>query len=255
MDIDVDLENILMNDSVGFVLGVPHTKEEMTGGIDGTNKEFLVEGYPIYPRSTLDFVPGISDIDVYGRKNTVDTPLTVTALKTITGAKGETVDAGVTLSAAPLEASVDKVVGTYVEELEPFVAQDITPTVKQDKKTVKRLRSTNVLYAYGSIEVSIKSNQILSDHGLEQLTKLCYAPYTPGNGTVGTGLKAYTFRSKPQSLYGYITFEEDADTLGRVYMQKCQMIPDIPDGKQGDNSKFTIDMTVQGDIIVLLPEA
>jgi|GEM_PF-3283717 hypothetical protein len=254
MHTDIDLESILMNDSVGYVIGVPHTKEIMTGVVDGTNKDFLTAAYPIYPRSGLSIVPTISDIDVFGRKTTVDTPLVASALKTVTDpGTGDSVEGGATLATAPAAESADSIVSNYYEELEPFVAQSIAPTVKQDSKTIKRLRSTNVMYAYGSIEVSLKSEEILSKNGLKQLPKLCYEEYTPTSGTVATGYKAYKMVSNPINLKSYITFEYDDDTLGRIYMDKCQMTPDIPDGKQGDTSKFNINMSVQGDIMMLLP--
>lgn len=253
---DISLETILMNDSVGFVLGKPHTMETLTGTIDGTNKVFNFPSYPLFPRSCLGILPQPQDVDVYGVKGTVNTKLTVQEISQILDQNtGDEVDGAATLATAPAAADATSIIGNYVEELEPFVAQDVTPTVKQTTKTVGRLRSTDQMYGYGTIDVQIKSNQVMGNDSIKQIQKLMYDPVTPDTGlSVQTGYNAFEMVPKPKILYGYIPFELDDEVLGRFYFKQCRLTPVIPGGKANDNVTYALDMSVQKKPILILPQ-
>jgi hypothetical protein len=253
---DISLETILMNDSVGFVLGVPHALEALTGTIDGTNKKFTFANPPLFPRSCLGIIAQPQDVDVYGVKTNVNTKLTVSKIdEVIDAATGDSIDGAIELDTAPAAASADSIVGNYVEELEPFVAQDVTPTVKQTTKTVGRLRSTDQMYGYGTIDVQIKSNQVMGNDSIKQIQKLMYDPYTPDVGlTVQTGYDVHEMVPKPKVLYGYIPFELDDEVLGRFYFKQCRLSPIIPGGKANDNATYALDMSVQKKPLLLLPK-
>lgn len=254
MYVDIDAEDVLMADSFGVFLGLPHTKEALVGTIDGTNKDFQVANYPIYPRSGLSILPQVSDVDVFGRKATVDTPLTAASIKTLTDAKtGDSVDGMIELSTAPAAANADSIIANYVEELQPFVTTNISPTVKQTTKDVSRVYSTTKLTAYGDIDIQVKLDQTVSRNSIEVMRRLLYEAYS-GPGTVATGYKAWDLRKKPQSLYGYITMKYDEDFLGRIYMESCKLSPDLPGAKGGDVGSYSLNMSVASNPRLLMPD-
>ena len=169
MYVDISNEDILMNDSFGFFLGIPHTREVCVGDVvDASsgppivtaNKNFEVAQGPIYPVSGTGILPIASDISVWTRKTT-DGKATDTAIAStdytvdtvVDETTGDSIYSGIEFKTAPTTELVDSVVCSYVEELQPFVAQDVTPTVKQNTKEVGRIYSTDTMTGYGSINL------------------------------------------------------------------------------------------------------
>ena len=258
----IDEMDILMNDSVRMYVAVPHTREALLGTIDGTNKLFTLKDYPLYPQSQVKLTPSIADIIVEGVLASGTPPvnaytvLTASAINEITDVPtGDMVPGAVELATAPAIAAATGIVGTFFEQIEPFVAQDITPTVKQDDKEIKRIGSVNIMHGYGSIDYKIKSDQIISNDSVQLINKLLYGPYT-GNDTVETGFTAAQQLPKPMSLKGHIPITDDYDdVIGVFKFDKCKISPDLPGFKQGDAGKFTIDMSVQTTPVLLTPIA
>ena len=255
-------DDIMMADSFGFFLGIPKSKAVCTGLIDGTNKVFNVPDAPIYPKSGMGILPEIRDIVAYERKTTagtpptnVDTILAASKIDTIIDpSSGDEIDGAFELATAPLATSADAIVCDYVEELQPFVAQDITPTLKQTKKDVGRIYSNDTMTGYGNIAISIKSEQVMAKQTVKYINKLLFGPYK-GTATKAVGCTAYDLLKKPIDLYGYMTMDWEDDVLGRIYFEQVRVTPDIPNAKAEGTGGFTLDMTVAKMPRLVLPDA
>jgi len=242
MDMIVDklAETILTGENVGFFLGIPVQEETPIGDIDGTNKDFYVNNPPIFPRSCNDLTVKPEDVTV-----TVDGE--AATVSTILFNESEGYAEGFSLASAP--DTGDSVKVSYVEEMEPFLAQDVTPDVKQDTKEVSILNESAKITSYAGTTITLKSEQILSKNGLEQFRKLMY--YKVGETT---GAEQYKLRDKPLNLYGYTVYHVDGETLGRFYFENVKLKPDIPGGKAGDNLSFTLEMTVSDTPTLVIPK-
>lgn len=244
MWIDPLAEDILTGENIGFFLGVPREKETAVGQVNGSNKDFLVPNPPIYPRSGDDLVVKNDDVDVVISTTGGESPATVSS---IIFDDDEDYAKGFTLSEAPSSGTV-KV--TYVEELEPFIAQDVTPDVKQDTKEVSVLNRSSKITSYSGLTISLKSEQILSKNGLRQLQALMYEPAEAGSNNV----EAYKLRDKPLNLYGYMLYHVGDEILGRIYLENVRIQPDLPGGKAGDNLSFTLEMSVASTPVLIMPK-
>ena len=237
---NISLERILMQQNFQFLLGVPYSRVPLIGTIDGTNKDFKLPSpyYPIYPQGDATITPTVSDLLVEGLKTGVYTPLTVASLNTIVAPEtGNTVLGSAELSTAPAIASATSILGTGVEQLEPMVCQGFDPSPKQDQKKVGRLASTDQLYGFGAIDLTIKSSMVTSHSSIDLMDKLFMQPYS-GSGVVETGYDASEWVPSPKALFGslLITDPDTQDIIGFFKMQKCMANPDMPsigDGKEG----------------------
>lgn len=240
MKVNILAEDILTGENVGFFLGIPIENETPIGNIDGTNKDFKVANPPIFPRSCNDLTVKPADLTV-----TVDgEPATV---NTILFNENEGYAEGFTLNTAP--ETGDEVKVSYVEELEPFLAQDVTPDVKQDTKEISVLNQTAKITSYAGMTFSIKSEQILSKNGIKQFEKLMYEEKESDTQKI-----VYELRDKPLNLYGYMVYNIGDDVLARFYFQNVKMVPSIPGGKAGDELSFTLEMTVADKPILVVPK-
>ncbi len=137
------------------------------------------------------------------------------------------------------------VAGTYYEELETFVTQDVTSAPKQNVKKVEKIGDVNIMYGYGSIDISLKSDQVVTNKSMEMINKLLFKPYT-GNETVEEGLVATQMVTKPIPLLAELPVTDyDDDVIGTFKFQSCKLSPALPTAKAGDVGKFTIDMSIQ----------
>lgn len=230
MRIDPLSETILTGENVGFFLGVPVQDETPTGDVNGTNKDFHVKNPPIYPRSSNDLKVKPEDVTV-----TVDGA--AATVSSIIFDEDEGYAEGFTLQTAP-EAN-DEVKVSYVEELEPFIAQNIDPSIKQDTKEVSVLNRSSKITSYAGMTITLKSEQILSKNGLEQFEKLMFEEKESDTEKV-----VYELRDKPLNLYGYMVYHVGGDALGRIYFENVKMTPSIPGGKAGDELSFTLEMSI-----------
>jgi hypothetical protein len=251
MKIPISLDSILMNDSISLLLGIPHKKVLCTGVIDGTNKLFNVPEVPIYTRSGMQFNPGLADIDVFTRKSTTgespvitDTPVVPTAINATYNSIAEAeIYQEIELTTAPATLDTDSIPVSYVEELEPFVQQDVTPSIKQTVKDVPRMGSVDNMRGYGTIVTGLKSEQTMSKETLTYINRLMYGTYQGDEDPV-TGYTTTTMLRKPLSLFGCLLMDYEDEELGKVYLEGLTITPDLPGGKVGDVLKVTLDMNV-----------
>lgn len=241
MWIDVLAEDILTGENVGFFLGVPVEDETPLGEVDGTNKDFKVKNPPIFPRSCNDLTVNPADVTV----KVGDTEATVSSILTN---EEEGYAEGFTLQSAPTTGSTVNV--SYVEELEPFLAQDVTPDIKQDTKEVSVLNRSSKITSYSGMTITLKSEQILTRNGLKQFQRLMYEEKESSTDKV-----VYELRDKPLNLYGYMVYHVGDDVLGRFYFKNVRLSPDVPGGKAGDNLSFTLEMTVADKPVLVVPKA
>lgn len=260
--VNIDKEEILMQQNFQLLLGVPYSRVQMVGTIDGTNKVFSLPSpyYPIYSQGEANLTPGISDILVElgltSGQTTTYTTAVASALESITDpATGESVMGGVTLATAPAVAAATSVVATGVEQMEPFLCQSFEPTIKQDNKAEGRLYSTQKLYGYGAIDIQLKSTMILTNHAVSQVVKkLFYQKYT-GTGTVEPGYDASEFVPTPKPLYACMIIDDPntGKILGVHKFAQAMATPAIPNIKDGNPGGFTLDLTVQANPVLLTP--
>lgn len=240
MKIDILAEDILTGENVGFFLGVPIENETPIGEVDGTNKDFKVKNPPIFPRGCNDLTVKPTDVTV----TVDDEPATVSNILTN---EDEGYAEGFTLQTAPGTGDTVKV--SYVEELEPFLAQDVNPDVKQDTKEISVLNQTAKITSYAGMTFTIKSEQILSKSGLKQFEKLMYEEKESDTEKI-----VYELRDKPLNLYGYMVYHIGDDVLGRFYFKNVKMTPSVPGGKAGDQLSFTLEMTAADKPVLVVPK-
>jgi len=240
MWIDVLAEDILTGENVGFFLGVPVEDETPIGEVDGTNKDFKVKNPPIFPR-------GCNDLTVKPADVTVKVGNTQATVSSILTNEEEGYAEGFRLQSAPTTGSTVKV--SYVEELEPFLAQDVTPDIKQDTKEVSVLNRSSKITSYSGMTITLKSEQILTRNGLKQFQRLMYEEKESSTDKV-----VYELRDKPLNLYGYMVYHVGDDVLGRFYFKNVRLSPDVPGGKAGDNLSFTLEMTVADKPVLVVPK-
>ncbi|MBZ2166297.1 hypothetical protein [Methanobacterium spitsbergense] len=266
MLVDIDNEDILMQDSLTFRLGIDHLKAAAIGTIDNSNTKFLVPEGPIYPKYGMGMLPQAQDVIPYTRETTAGTPPEpdtyedtlveliasnpiTTVADTITGYD---VYSQFELLTAPDDSLIDAIVVDYAESLEPFRMQDITPSVKQNKKEVGRMGSSNTVTGFGAMTISVKMEQVMTEQTIKYIRKLMYGPYL-GNKTPVEGYTRYTMRNRPLSLYGYINMEYEGE-IGRIYLESVKVSPDLPGGKVDSESKITLDMTTPELPQLVLPD-
>lgn len=251
MKIPISLDEILMNDSLSLLLGIPQNKVLCTGAVDGTNTNFNVPEVPIYTRSGMGFNPTIADIDVFTRKSTTGPPVVVTDTPIVPTSVNATMNdiaeaeiyQEIELTTPPATVDVDSIVASYVEELEPFVQQDVTPSIKQTVKDVPRMGSTDNMRGYGTIVTGIKSEQTMSKETLQYINRLMYGTYQ-GTEEQVTGYTTTTLLRKPLNLYGCLLMDYEDEELGKIYLEGLTITPDLPGGKVGDVLKVTLDMNI-----------
>jgi hypothetical protein len=134
-----------------------------------------------------------------------------------------------------------------------MVSQDISPTLKQTVKEVERMYSSDKIYGYGSIDIKIKSELVMTPDTITQMRKLMYEAYA-GDDAVETGYTAYQMRAKPLSMYGELLMKYE-DLLGVIKLNGVKITPDLPSGKQGDFSKLTTELSVPTKPILIVPDA
>jgi hypothetical protein len=258
MDQDINIMDILMNDSFAFYLGVPHIQEAMDLAVIGSPNSnttvYNLANYPLYCQNPVGITPTAADVLVQTVSGGTATNLALALsepIQDVTDSLGNSVPGAVKLAAAP--GSGVTPVATYYEQLEPFIAQDITPAVKQNVKKVEKLGDTNIMYGYGSIDISLKSDQIISNDSMEMFQKLMFQNYS-GNQLPESGYNAYQMLTKPISLFAHIPVTDYNDeVIGIFKFAQCKLSPTFPGVKAGDTGKFTLDMSIQENPTLLVP--
>jgi hypothetical protein len=253
---DITQEQVLMQQNFQVIFGDPQARVEMIGDIDGTNVNFTLEDYPIYPERKYMITPDTDDMIIELCKGTTYTPATVTAFKTVTDNFGDTVNGGVTLSSAPAIATVDYVYATYVHQFQPVIIQSFEPKVEQKNDEISSLGTDGFIYGFGPIKTSIKSSMIASANSVEMARKLFHKPAEVGSNPVETGFDASTFSKTPKLLYAFmaVTDPQSGELLGFYKFEQCMIKPDILGMKTGKAGEFVIEFTVGAQPVLLTPQ-
>ena len=254
---DISQEQVLMQQNFQIIFGDPQTRVEMIGEINGTNHDFLLKDFPVYPKQRYMITPSVTgDMLIELEKNGVYTPASATAFKTVVDSFGDTVNGGVILTTPPASATVDHVYATYDHQFQPVVIQGFEATPKQKEEAVEGVGTVDTIYGYGPIQTSIKSSMIASAQAVEISKKLFHGPAEVGSEPVETGYDASVFNKTPKQVKAFmaITDPQTGELLGFYKFEQCMIKPDIPSVKGGKTGEFSIEATVAAQPVLLTPQ-
>lgn len=234
---NIEAITALQGRNVGLIVGV--IREGVTLSGSGTAWTIPKENLPIFPRSGVSFTPIASDITLYENGTLSDAVITdideETGKITTDGSLSGTVTAD------------------FVEEFEPYLAQNVKVDVKQDTKVYGILHSDMKHTSYGAKEITISEDNLLGD--LDPLILICFEDYD-GDFDVPADVEAFQMQSEPQIMYAYIPMEKGDEIVGRLYFPQVRaVLSSLLDVKEGDNAQFSLDITVDTDPILIRPLA
>lgn len=232
---DIEAITSLQGRNIGLVVGIEQTGITLSGS--GTSWVIPEEYLPVFPMSCVSFTPIGTDIILYEDGVVSD--------KTITDIDEET---GTITTSGSLSGTVT---ADFVEEFEPYLAQNVKVDVKQDEQSYGILRSDMKHKSYGAREVTISEDNLLGD--LEPLIKICFEDYD-GDAEVPADVEAFQMVSEPREMYAYIPMEKGDEIVGRMYFPQVRaVLSSLLDVKEGDNAQFSLDITVDKDPIIIRP--
>jgi hypothetical protein len=235
---------------------------QLTGNIDGTNKEFTFPAShrPISTTSYKRITPIPDDIDVVTRKGTTDIGVTVSSIKTLEDPEtGYTLNAIAELAAAPTAEGADGVYGKCSVEHDLYVQQSIKPKVDQDNSDIPRMGSRNVHTKWGGIKTSYDVEVLLSD-----LNMVLLGNYEESSETgVQTGFELHELMDTPLVMGGYVPIfsgpetpdPADREVLGYIMLESVTKAPSLPEGKANDSLTVTMTLNVGEKPRILLKKS
>lgn len=233
---DIEAITALQGRNMGLIVGAIQLGVTLTGS--GTTWNIPEALLPVFPRSCVSLTPTPNDITIYE-----DGILSTETVVSIDNETGEIVMSG-SLSGT--------VTADFVEEFEPYLAQNVKVDVKQDSKTYGILRSDMKHTSYGAKEITISEENLIGD--LDPMIKLCFEDYD-GTEEVGDDVEVYQMVSEPRIVYAYIPMERGTEVVGRMYFPQVRAVmKSLADVKEGDNAGFTIDITVDKDPLIVRPK-
>jgi len=233
---DIEAITALQGRNMGLIVGAIQLGVTLTGS--GTTWNIPEALLPVFPRSCVSLTPTPNDITIYE-----DGILSTETVVSIDNESGEIVMSG-SLSGT--------VTADFVEEFEPYLAQNVKVDVKQDSKTYGILRSDMKHTSYGAKEITISEENLIGD--LDPMIKLCFEDYD-GTEEVGDDVEVYQMVSEPRIVYAYIPMERGTEVVGRMYFPQVRAVmKSLADVKEGDNAGFTIDITVDKDPLIVRPK-
>lgn len=242
-----------------LVLGIPFTRVECTGTINGTNTDFILprKYYPIYPANHKDIIAKTSDVtaELYkaGEPATY-TSAAVTAIKTVTDSiSNQTVDAGVTLTTAPEVATTDKVYLSGHSACWLRIAQDLSPTIDRDSEEIAEIGTDDKIKSYGARTREYKVEVIMALDTLILLTEIQSEEKADQTG-VASGKTLRTERDIPLQLKGYIPVVYDGEEVLRWLLTSIQFEEGLPEIKAGESKASTTVTLSVGDAIETLTD-
>lgn len=257
----IDRNKRLSPAGMKLVLAVPFERVECTGTINGVNADFYLprKYIPIYPASHKDILvlPGDVDAELY-KSGAIPTytPATVSAIKTQEDSVSNlTVDAGVTLSAAPEAAAVDKVLLSGYGACWMRIAQDLTPDISRDSEEIPEIGTDDKIVSYGARTRKYKLEVIMALDTLILLTEIQSEEVADQTGVV-SGKTLRTERDMPLILKGYIPVVYDGEEVQRWMLADIQFEEGLPEIKAGESTaKTTINLSVGSAIETLTDDA
>jgi hypothetical protein len=261
MYLDTSLKDVLNSKNVTMIVGIPRTRVQLTGTIDGNNKDFTLSAgdYPIYPARGMSLTPQPADVTVETLKGTTYTgSIVVDSIGTITDSDtGDLVYGKVTLHTAPEAAAVDSVHLTFYEALRPYVAQSLKIDIKQDSTEVGELGSEMKRTSYAGQTITVSQDSIFADFDVDK--KLLFETYS-GGYDVETGYDAYTLITEPATrlvcipMYTGAANDAGGTFLGAYYFNGKIVPKSLGDVKDGDNMTRSLEFSVDSTPTLVVPE-
>ncbi len=239
-----------------LVLGIPYTRVQMTGTINGINTTFATPLFPIYPASHLGPVATKDDITVEGLKGTTYTELTVSSLDEVEDPLSlEDVLGSAVLSAAPEAAAVDSMWATGYEEVWPRISQSISPDIGQDSDELSECGTTGTIISYKE-KTRKYSAEFKATLGLVNLLRRIHRREKTDQTGVASGFALYEERDTPLPIKAYIQTLYEGEEVSRELLNNVTIDPGSIDVSAGD-SAGTVKLTLNiGDgIDELIPES
>lgn len=255
----IDRNKRLSPAGMKLVLGVPFSRVECTGTINGTNVNFFLprKYIPMYPANHKDVLVKVTDVTAELVKN--GTPDTYTAAEIasiqtqLDPVSGQTVDAGVALTTAPATAEADHVVLSGHAACWVRIAQDLSPDISRDSEEIAEIGTDDKIIGLGARTRSYKLEIIMALDTLILLTEI-QSEEAVSQAGVATGKTLRTERDVPLILKGYIPVIYDGDEVLRWMLSAIQFEEGLPEIKAGESTtKTTVTLSV-GDPIQTLTD-
>lgn len=229
---DLDAVMALQSKNIGLIVGLEQTDIALEGS--GTAWNIPEEYLPVFPRSCISLTALPIDVTVTDGENTID----VTSLD----------DEG----AMVLDESASAPVATFVQEFEPYIAQNVKVDVKQDTTSIGRIRSDIKHTIYGAKEITISQDQLIGD--LETLIQLAFDDYVNDDVVIPDGVEVYSMGSEPKELYAYVILEKSGVAQGKMYfpLARCALTTLI-DVKEGDTPQASMEITIDSSPRIVRP--
>lgn len=232
-----------------LVLGIPYTRVQMTGSINGSNTKFDTPLFPIYPETHLDVLAGKDDIVVEGLKGSTYTELAVASLDEVEDPiTEEDVLGTAVMTAAPEAAAVDTMWATGYEEVWPRISQDITPDISQDSDELPECGTTGTIISYKE-KTRKYSAEFKATMGMLNLMRRIHRREKTDQSGVASGYTMYTERDTPLPIKAYVQTLYEGEEVSREYLSNVTVDPGSIEVKAGD-SAGTVKLTLNiGDAI------
>lgn len=220
---DLDEVNALQSKNVGLVVGLEQTGIALEGS--GTSWAIPEEYLPVFPRSCVSLTAIGADITVTDGSSEIAV---------------DSIDAEGNMT---LHSSATAPVATFIQEFEPYLAQNVKVDVKQDTTSVGRIRSDIKKTIYGAKEITISQDQLIGD--LETLIQLSFDNFVEDEIEIPDGVEVYELSSEPKQLYAYVILEKSGVAQGKMYfpLARCALTTLI-DVKEGDIPQSSMEITI-----------
>lgn len=253
----IDKNKRLSPAGMKLVLGVPFTRVQCTGTINGSNADFFLprKYIPIYPESHKDIIVVPADVTAETLKHGTPDVYTEAPITSIETAKDtvsdETVDAGVKLTTPPTAQGSDHVVLSGHAMVWMRIAQDLTPDISRDTEEIPEIGTDDKIIGLGARTRSYKLEVIMALDTLILLTEIQSEEVTDQTGVVA-GKTLRTERDAALILKGYIPVVYDGEEALRWMLTSIQFEEGLPEIKAGESTaKTTVTFSV-GDAIETL---
>lgn len=231
---DLDEINALQSKNVGLVVGLEQNDIPLEGS--GTSWAIPEEYLPVFPRSCVSLTALGADI-------------TVTDGSSVIVVESLDAEGNITLANTATAPTA-----SFVQEFEPYLAQNVKVDVKQDTTTVGRIRSDMKKTIYGAKEITISQDQLIGD--LETLIQLAFENFIEEEVEIPNDVEVYTMSSEPKELYAYVILEKSGVAQGKMYfpLARCALTTLI-DVKEGDIPQSSMEITIDTAPRIVRPKA
>lgn len=231
---DLDAIVALQSKNVGLVVGLEQENITLTG--TGTNWSIPEEYLPIFPRTCVSLTAIASDITV--------TDSGVEKKVTSIDADGN----------VELESTATAPVATFIQEFEPYLAQNVKVDVSQDSTSVGRIRSDVKKKIYGAKEITISQDQLIGD--METLIQLAFDDYVNEDIDIPDNVDVFELSSEPKELYAYVILEKSGVAQGKMYFPQARCtLTTLIDVSEGDTPQSSMEISIDKAPMIVRPKA